>query len=115
MSFARPSLDALQSPRSVLDTLTSLYDEIVRIGGNLLPSRAPALKAITLPTHAAARSSKGDVNGEGGPRCCIIAGRLTPVDGGQGTYAWDPSSTLADDDANVLQVTGLSVGRWRKI
>lgn len=115
MSLGRPTIGAIQTPAGLLNCLDGLFEAVIDLLRDIPAKRIPALKAITLETHAAARAQVGDVNGEAGPRACIVAGRTTAMDGGQGVFVWDPNSTLADDDTNTLQVPGASPGRWRKI
>jgi hypothetical protein len=45
----------------------------------------------------------------------IVTGVTTAGDGTGGTFWWSPSSTLPDNGESVIQVTGVSVGRWVKI
>lgn len=44
-----------------------------------------------------------------------VAGRTSPGDGGGGSFAWDPTSTAADDDGTVLKITSVATGRLLRI
>lgn len=103
---------------ALLQLLTEIYEDLKGLQGRQMPSTVPALKAITLPTHQALRTQPGDLGGELGPRAVICSGRDSvangPLDGGEGIFVWDPTSTLADDDVNTIAVDGYNVGRWRK-
>ena len=101
---------------ALLDILLSFYDALVSLLGKQLPATVPGLQAITVSTHAALRLQVGDYAGQLGPRACIVAGRVNPLDGGEGVYVWDEGSTLSDDDSAVIQPLSLGGknGRWRK-
>lgn len=44
-----------------------------------------------------------------------VRGYTTVDDGGQGFFAWDSASTQSDNDGTVIQVTGVSSGRWMRV
>lgn len=115
-SLKKPDRDTAQSPGALLLVLTGFYDAIRTLLGTRTPDTIPALKAITLPTHLALRNQIGDYNGQLGPRAAIVTGRSSPLDGGQGIYVWDATSTLVDDDSATIQPLTLlgKPGRWRK-
>lgn len=112
----KPDNGTAGSPTELLKVLIGFYDNIRALMGLRTPDTIPALKAITLPTHAALRNQIGDYAGQLGPRAIVVTGRSSPLDGGQGIYAWDATSTLADDDAATIQPLALGgkPGRWRK-
>ena len=115
MNTGRPTRAMLANEDTLLALLSDLYDAAKEAERDRFPSSIPALKAITLPTYLALRAQAGDTAGEKGPRACLLAGKSGPVDGGQGVFVWDAASTLTDDNATVIQVTGIVTGRWRKV
>ncbi|HET7036587.1 MAG TPA: hypothetical protein VFI42_12965 [Thermomicrobiaceae bacterium] len=94
-------------------TAANLYDAIVGRSREVAPETAPRLRSITMPTIAEMRKFRGDTSGNLGPRACILAGTETVLDGGQAIYVWDQSSVAKDDGVNVVQVKGVTTGRWR--
>jgi hypothetical protein len=44
-----------------------------------------------------------------------VLGYFTPNDGGGGQFYWNKTSTTTADDAMVVQVTGVTTGRWIRI
>ena len=115
IQLRRPTLGTVRDPHALLDVLTALYDAAVETRKPLSPARAPALQAITLPTFARVRATRGDAAGLAGPLAVLVAGKTNPADSGKGAFAWDPTSTAADDDTNTLAVAGVPTGRWRRI
>ena len=45
----------------------------------------------------------------------IATGQTTQGDENGGTFWWNPSSTAPDDGTDVIQVTGVAVGRWVRL
>lgn len=43
-----------------------------------------------------------------------VLGYYAPGDGGGGEFYWDSSSTEADNQGTIIQVTGLTTGRWKR-
>lgn len=110
----RPTPDIIRNPVKLLALLNEAYEDIAELRAARLPGTVPGLKAITANTHAELRKHVGDDNGELGPRVCLVAGRASALDGGEGAFVWDSRSTLTDDDTNTIQPMGVKVGRWRK-
>lgn len=111
MKLGTPTLGLVNDDGQLLQFLRDVYEEIKRL------STPAGASPITLPTHQALRGVIGDLAGSLGPRASIVTGRAAPLDGGQGIYVWDPTSTLADDDAATLQPNAIAdgkPGRWRK-
>jgi len=53
---------------------------------------------------------------KGSPSANInVLGYNTPGDGGGGEFYWDDVSTQSDNAGTIIQVTGLSTGRWKRI
>jgi hypothetical protein len=44
-----------------------------------------------------------------------VLGYYTPGDGGGGDFYWDNTSTEIDDLGTVIQVSGVTTGRWKRI
>lgn len=81
----------------------------------ILPSEAPELRGQSIGTRDEARRTRGSADGNRGPRAMTLAGYATPLDGGEGVFVWDATSTAADDEgATTLMVAGVDVGRWRR-
>lgn len=114
-NLRKPDASTLGNQGRLLDMLVGFYDELVELRKARAPSTVPVLKAGQLSSHADLRKTEGDTAGERGPRACIVTGGVTVMDGGEGVFAWDSTSTLADDSANTFQVGGVDRGRWRRI
>lgn len=67
---------------------------------------------VIAPVYFAALSTTTPpVSGHG---ITFIDGYSARGDGGQGYFVWDALSTAAADQGTVVQVTGVSTGRWRR-
>lgn len=44
-----------------------------------------------------------------------VKGYYTEGDGGEGEFYWDSSSTTTDNSGSIIQATGISTGRWRRL
>ena len=44
-----------------------------------------------------------------------ISGYYEAGDGGGGTFYWDASSTEADNGGTIIQATGVTTGRWKRV
>lgn len=75
--------------------------EIQEIGEN-------AINAITFDSIAQLRlnSNIGRVD---------ILGYYTKGDGGGGTFYWDSTSTETDNAGTIIQATGMTTGRWKRV
>lgn len=70
--------------------------------------------ADTIGTSA----SPGDLRGlnPGGARwIAVVNGFAAANDGGGGVFYWDAASVVADDGGTIIQVTGVSTGRWVRV
>jgi hypothetical protein len=114
MKLRRPTLDVIGDPAQLLEVLSAFYDGLRELAG-LVPTYKTARATVTLPTFAAARAVPGDPTGANGPMACLVCGQLSPKDGLQGPFVWDPFSTAADDNTNTLQAAGVATGRWRRM
>ena len=117
MALVKPNRASVADDGKFLDILANFYESLVELFRDQLPSTVPGLKCVTSPTHAEARQHVGDYAGQLGPRAMIVAGRTAPLDGGEGIFVWDATSTLADDDTNTMQPNAVlfgKPGRWRK-
>lgn len=77
-------------PAVVSNLQTHLNDRVMTV------SNVAALKAITGVSGQTARTK----------------GYYTDADGGSNTYYWNASSTATQDNGFVIQVTGVTTGRW---
>lgn len=91
--------------------------------GPVDPMLALPLRAHSIANLAEMLVTKGSTDGIGGPRMCMLAGQLTPLDAAAGIFVWDPTSTLAHNAtstataftvANPNLLTG-AAGRWRRL
>ena len=75
--------------------------EIQAIGKN-------AINAITFDNIAQLKlnSNMGRVD---------VLGYYTKGDGGGGTFYWDATSTEADNGGTIIQATGITTGRWKRV
>jgi hypothetical protein len=110
----KPDISSVKDPTALLSILSGFYDAIQDAKRAILPSRVPVLKHATASTHADLRKIVGHIDGESGPRVCIVTGDVAVLDGGEGSYVWDPDSTLIDDNTATIQPVGIARGRWRK-
>lgn len=89
--------------------------------GPVDPSTAVPLRAHSIATLAELRKTIGSIDGNAGPRVCLLAGHTRPMDAGAGVFVWDPTSALADNAGQtasaftVASVQGAPVGRWRRL
>lgn len=79
------------------------------------PALAVELRGHSVATLAELRKTRGSRDGNRGPRMCMFAGYVDPLDGGEGMFVWDDTSTAVDDEGlTVAEVFGVSPGRWRR-
>ncbi len=114
-TLRRPTAAALKNEGDLLAILQGFYIELLEARKPRSPNTVPALKAVGLSLHVDLRKTEGDAAGELGPRACIVTGGTTVLDAGRGVFAWDATSTAADDGVNTFQVGGIDRGRWRRI
>lgn len=120
-SLRRPTAKTATSPAELSGVLASFYDTLLPLSQDAIsPDRVPALQAMGMPSLAAMRSIRGDAAGLSGPRACILVGKVSRLDGGEGIFVWDASSTAKDDDINTIESPAVGVpagaaGRWRRL
>ena len=117
-NIVKPTIDSAKSPPALLQILTRFYERLVELGQSIMPSQAPALKAIASANLTAIRQTLGATDGELGPRALLIAGGVTPLDGGQAIYVWNAVDTRADDGATVICPAAIgptNPGRWNRV
>lgn len=120
-SLRRPTAKTATSPAELSGVLASFYDTLLPLSQDAIsPDRVPALQAMGMPSLAAMRSIRGDAAGLSGPRACILVGKVSRLDGGEGIFIWDASSTTRDDDTNTIESPAVGVppgapGRWRRV
>lgn len=115
MSLKKPSLAQIKDPNDLLSLLVDYYDALVELDGKRSPSKLPGLKAITAATIAGLRKTTGDDTGEAGPRVALLSGGASVLDGLEGAFAWDSTSTTADDSSSVINPNGAKPGRWQRM
>lgn len=119
----RTSTDDLNRVQDkVKAALDLLADQVKRLVDAAVAAAKPAtvtivLQTVAVTTHAQLRAQLGSNDGVSLPRAVIVAGDAIAFDGGQGVYAWDAASTLADNNTTVIQPTKqlIGPGRWRKV
>lgn len=81
--------------------MNTLAFQIQQIGEN-------AINAITFNDIATLKlnSNMGRVD---------VLGYYTKGDGGGGTFYWDSTSTEADNGGTIIQATGVTTGRWKRV
>ncbi len=122
MNLPRPSAKTATTPADLASWLAAAYDVLLPLSKDAIsPDRIPALLAITMPTLEEMRATRGDANGLSGPRACILVGKVDPLDGSEGLFAWDATSVATDDDAETTVespaagVPDGAPGRWRRV
>lgn len=119
MNLPRPSAKTATTPADLANWLAAAYDVLLPLSADAIsPARIPALLAITMPTLDELRATRGDPNGLSGPRACILAGKVDPLDGGEGVFIWNVTSIAVDDDgvttveSPAAGVPDGAPGRW---
>lgn len=80
------------------------------------PRLAVPLRAHSVATLAELRKTRGSRDGNMGPRALMLAGFEDPLDGGEGVFGWDDTSTAVDDEGiQVVEAFGVPVGRWHRM
>jgi len=115
MNLKKPNLAQIKDPEDLLSLLVDYYSAFVELDGNRSPSKLPGLKAITAATIAALRKTPGDDSGEAGPRVALLSGGSAVLDGLQGAFAWNSTSTARDDSQSVINPNGTKPGRWQRM
>ena len=115
MNLKKPNAALVADKDGLTQQLVDYYQALVELDKARPPSKSPALKAITADLFATMRQYVGDIDGEAGPRAVIVTGGKKLQDGKEGVFAWDPTSTLADNGSTVINPSGASPGRWRKL
>lgn len=84
----------------------------------VIPERAPKLRAHAIGTVAEMRKTLGDITGNRGPASTMLSGYETAQDGGEGTFVWHPTSVDADNGGKGVngrvQVANVKAGRWHR-
>lgn len=100
-------------PRTTDDPNLTPMQDAIEAPDRILPVEAPELRGQSIGTRDEARKTRGSADGNRGPRAMTLAGYETPLDGGEGVFVWDATSTAADDEGTTtLMVVGVAVGRW---
>lgn len=116
-NIAKPDSGDVADTDRLLNVLVRFYDRFVELAQNILPSQAPALKAMVMANLTAMRQTVGAADGELGPRACFLVGASTVLDGGQALYVWNSTDKRADNGTSVIQpaLTGQNAGRWNRL
>jgi hypothetical protein len=117
-NIVKPTLESTKDAPSLLLLLTRFYERLVELGQGIMPSQAPALKAIASANIAALRQTVGATDGELGPRALLLAGGSSALDGGQAVYVWNAADTSADNGASVICPASIGPnkpGRWNRV
>jgi len=121
VNLPRPSAKTATTPADLAAWLAAAYDVLLPLSADAIsPARIPALLAITMPTLDELRATRGDPEGLTGPRACILAGKVEPLDGSEGVFIWDVTSIAVDDDGETTVespaagVPDGAPGRWRR-
>lgn len=119
MNLPRPSAKTATTPAELATWLAAAYDVLLPLSKDAIsPERIPALLAITMPTLDELRATRGDPEGLTGPRACILAGKVDPLDGSEGVFIWNTTSIAVDDDgvttveSPAAGVPDGAPGRW---
>jgi len=88
------------------------------LDAEIIPERAPKLRALAIGTLAELRKTPGDITGNRGPASTMLSGYKEAQDGGEGNFVWHPTSTDADNGgvgvSGRVAVAGVKVGRWHR-
>lgn len=71
----------------------------------------------SIPTSPVSFGSRSDLRAQVGQANTqvLLNGLATIADGNGGNYMWNATSTATDDGFTVLQVTGVTTGRWIRL
>lgn len=69
------------------------------------------ITGLSVDNIAALKLKTGVYNGQ----LANVLGYYTYADGGEGNFYWNATSTATDNGGTVIQVTGVSTGRWLRI
>lgn len=67
--------------------------------------------------NSASRNTIADLKLENGLvfNTINVLGYHTPGDGGGGTFYWDSTSIESDNSGTIIQATGITTGRWKRV
>ncbi len=120
-SLVKPQVGDLGDRVKLAGLLGSYYDALLPLVGAISPSQIPGLRAMVMANVAELRFTRGDAAGIAGPRATFLLGYDTLLDGGEGNFAWDPTSTDVDDsgvttvESPAAGVPAGTPGRWRRV
>lgn len=88
-----------------------MTDLATRLAYDLTRSAVVTQNAVPKSTFADMR-----LMSEPAPSAVVfVAGRASTDDGYAGTFAWDPNSIAADDNADTIKIASVAEGRWVRI
>lgn len=93
---------------SVIASFNAAINKINEAGEDINNIGANAINAITFDNIAQLKlnSNMGRVE---------VLGYYTKGDGGGGTFYWDSTSTETDNGGTIIQATGITTGRWKRV
>lgn len=93
---------------SVIASLNNAIIKINEAGQDINDIGANAINAITFDNIVQLKlnSDIGRVD---------VLGYYTKGDGGDGTFYWDSTSTESDNGGTIIQATGITTGRWKRV
>lgn len=93
---------------SVIASLNTAINKVNEAGKEINNIAENAINAITFDNIAQLKlnSNIGRVD---------VLGYYTKGDGGGGTFYWDLTSTEADNGGTIIQSTGITTGRWKRV
>lgn len=69
------------------------------------------ISGLSVNNIAALKLKTGTYNGQ----LATLLGYYTYADGGEGNFYWNSTSTATDNGGTIIQVTGVSTGRWIRL
>src|SRR5690242_14408233 len=100
----------------------SRRDVVQKLAGLGFAAGAATLALSPQKAEAVADFSTNSVGGlRGGPTnlstgaLAVVLGYTVADDGGGGVFYWDGGSTEGDNGGTIIQVAGLTTGRWKRV
>jgi pectate lyase-like protein len=101
--------------------VVSRRDVVQKLAGLGFAAGAAAVALSPQKAQAAADNGYGTISAiRGGPTnivnnaVAVVLGHSAPYDGGGGLFYWDSASTESDNDATIVQISGVAIGRWKR-
>jgi hypothetical protein len=97
------SVDVIYKDES--DLALYLWDDVNEVYVNANPKHTATINSIADLKTFTAHDTDSAVE---------LLGYYTKGDGGGGSFYWDAASTEADNGGTIIQVTGVTTGRWKR-